>query len=123
MPVIQGVSPGISVIEAYHAESDGESSTTSGTYQNKTTLTFTAKAGNYLISFYSESYNGDVRIYNSTDAVTLAEMPELSSLNYTPMGGIANVTLTAGSKTFYIQWLSNGGSAYIRRARLFARRL
>jgi len=101
------------------AVSEGESTTTAGTYQDKTTLTFTAEAGDYKLEFYAEYYNGDVRVYNSTDAVTYAEVEEISSLYYTSIGGLAVITLTAGSKSIIIQWLSNGGTAYIRRARLY----
>jgi hypothetical protein len=106
-----------------HEESDGESTTTSLTWQDKTTLTFTAEAGDYLLLYSAEYYNGNVRVENTTDVATYGQVAELSPSLYTSFGGFAIITLTAGSKTIIIQWESNGGTAYIRRARLYVKKL
>jgi len=109
-----------------YAASETESATTSATWQNKTTLTFTAEAADYLIMWYSEFYDaggpfsdGDARIYNNTDAVEYG-FSGLNSGSYKPFSGMIKVTLTAGSKTIYLQWLANTNTAYIRRARIWA---
>ena len=101
-----------------YAGSEGQSDTTSLTYIDKTTLTFTAKATTYLIIYSAEAINGDMRLYNVTDAAVLGEINELSPSAWFPMAGAVKLTLSAGSKTFKIQWLSNGGTASIRRARI-----
>jgi len=66
--------------QAYYAESTGESTTTSSTYQDKATLTFTPDANKDYILFWScdcfevsTTVSVFTRLYNSTDAVVLSE--------------------------------------------------
>ena len=120
----------------YYAESEIESNYNTNTnYQTKTTLTFTAAAADYLLE-WSWEYSASVTIQDveqilDRDAgTTLAD--NLNRLTrtyaqgqYMNCAGFKKVTLTAGSHTFTIQYktLNTACTAYIRRARITARRV
>jgi len=108
--------------------SEGTSTTTSSTMQDKVTLTTPALTGTYRVSFFCEIMIGNAnarhqcRLYNVTDAAELCfddTRPSLASM-YAARGGFQYVTFSGAAKTFKIQFASQGGSATvtIRRARL-----
>lgn len=116
-----------------YAESDAESSTTSATLQDKTTLTFTpATTGDYILEWSFEVSNntnsGNTRIVVLQDATTLSDTNYTSSNTYSEFqqrSGFTKVSLTGSqSYTFKIQFsLVAGGIAYIKNARIIARRV
>jgi hypothetical protein len=114
-------------------ESLGEDSTTSATYQDKVAVTFTPDASSDYYLFWScliigGSTSEDVftRLYNSTDAVVLAEQNQehrtTGGTPYRTAHGIAKFTSSGspGSTTFKIQYASEvgGTSSFIKQARL-----
>ena len=101
----------------YYAESTGESTTTSTTYQDKTTLTFTPDDNSdyliiwsALIQTQSISANNGVKAKLDQGGTVLNEQPmQPNSVNdYVAVGGIKRVQFGAspGSQTFKIQYAS-----------------
>lgn len=124
--------------QVYYAESLGEDTTTSGTYQDKTTLTFTPDANQDYIIFWSAdvialSTADDVftRLYNSTDAVVLSEQNQenrtTGNTPYRMAHGFAKYSAGASpaSTSFKIQYYSENSSitSKIRNARILAVRV
>lgn len=114
-----------------YAESLTESTTTSGTYQDKTTLTFTpSTTGDYLVIAMAEIAKDDsnsstnVKLdYNSTAYGETTKEPEDAD-DYMSWGTMVRLNLTNSSKTFKIQYHANGtNTAAIRNARILAIRL
>jgi hypothetical protein len=112
--------------------SDGESSTTSSTYQNKTTLTFTPpNTGDYLIQFNVKQINSAnsrldyVRLYQdgTTALFEFTTSQNQSYPDYFIYSGFIKITLTATSHTFILQWKSEGNTAYIKSGRIMAWRV
>lgn len=110
------------------ASSEGTSTTTNSTMQDKVTLTTTALTGTYRVSFYCEvtpekaNKREQCRLYNVTDAVELCwdeYRPVLGRL-FKATAGFSDVTFTGAAKTFKIQFASQDGSTTvnIRRARI-----
>ena len=110
--------------------SEDVSSTTSSTFQDKTTLTTAALTGVYRVAFYAEMASSSttkhwqLRLYNSTDAAELCNfqcIPYQASV-YSGENGFAEITFTGAAKTFKIQYASDPNNpiptAYIRRARI-----
>lgn len=117
------------------ANSDTESSTTSNSYQDKTTLTFTpGSSGDYLIVAFAEitgsgaTYSAFVKLLHDTasnDYGEVSKEPEDSG-EYTSWGTMVKLTLGASSQTFKIQYRGeqpNVQTYYIQRARILAIRL
>jgi len=124
--------------QAYYAESTGESTTTSSTYQDKATLTFTPDANKDYILFWScdcfevsTTVSVFTRLYNSTDAVVLSEQNQenrtTTGTPYRTSHGIAKYSAGASpvSTTFKIQYHDSDGiaTAKIRNARILAIRV
>jgi len=110
------------------AASEGSSTTTSSTYQDKVSLTTGALTGTYLVSFFFEATpqtankHMQSRLYNSTDAAELCfddHRPVLTSL-FKATSGFATVVFSGVAKTFKIQYASqdNSTTVEIRRARI-----
>jgi hypothetical protein len=110
------------------AASDGISTTTSSTFQDKTTLTTGALTGTYRVAFSCEIMIGaanaryQCRLYNSTDATELCfdeQRPSAVSM-YTTVSGFVYVTFAGAAKTFKIQFASQNNitTVTIRRARI-----
>lgn len=114
--------------EYQYAESEGESSTTSGSFQNKVNLTTSALAGgDYRISWFYEVYttDNDMNIRVQLDDTTNLTEHEHTSVDegdkhyWASHSGFMKVTLSAASHFIDIDWNDDGGgSAKIRRARL-----
>lgn len=115
-----------------YAESLAQSDTTSGSPQDKTTLTFTpASQGDYLIIATAEGKGNttsanDILLLDhaSTTYASKGRRPKDSG-NWMPWGTIVKLNLTASSKTFKIQWADENGAvtSSIRNARITALRL
>lgn len=119
-----------------YTESLGESTNTSSTYADKTTLTFTpASLGDYLIiasaeiaqSSNASNYGVGVRLnidgsyYGEANA-----FHAINTSNYYPWVQVAKVSLSAASHTLKIQFNTgtfSQGTAKIRNARILAIRL
>lgn len=115
-----------------YAESNGESTTTSTSYQDKTTLTFTpASTGDYLIIWAAEgqaSGTGENNYYvldigGAEYQLCRPQFTDASS--YMAVGGMMVANLANSSQTIKIKYKSNVGTvtAKIRNARIFALRL
>jgi len=110
------------------AASEGDSTTTSGTWQDKLTMTTPAMTGTYRLGFYfelkSNGSNKDAqgRCYNATDALEVGfdETPTRPANSFMMIGGFQEIVFTGAAKTFKIQYNFNdvSGTATIRRARL-----
>lgn len=113
-----------------YAESETETSTTSTSYVDKATLSFTPSApGDYLIiasAFTSPKNASDVSYANlDIGGTSYAEMvfrPK-DSTDYMPFFSAVKVNLAAAAQTIKIQYKQTGGTAYMRNARLIAIRL
>lgn len=104
------------------------STTTSATFQTKTTLTTPALTGTYRVSWHAVideagiSDQTETRLYNSTDATTLGpvrskEMKDSS--DRIDVHGVDHVIFTGTAKTFEIQYRQqSGGTAGIQNARI-----
>ena len=116
-----------------YAESEGENSTTSSSYQQKLVFTYNApEAGTYRIGYTSEIRNSSdersaqarVRVNGTTIAEMAANYGEDSGNYYETVAGFKNITLNAGNNTIDIFYREQrGGTAYIRRARLEAEKV
>lgn len=119
--------------QTYYAESLGEDTTTSATYGDKATVTFTPDASSDYYIFWSCLVIGDstsedayTRLYNSTDAVVLAEQNQehrtTGGTPYRASHGIAKYTSggSPASTSFKIQYRSEvgGTSTRIKEARV-----
>ena len=119
--------------QTYYAESLGEDTTTSATYGDKATVTFTPDASSDYYLFWSclvicdsTSEDAYTRLYNSTDAVVLAEQNQehrtTSGTPYRASHGIAKYTSggSPASTSFKIQYRSEvgGTSTRIKEARV-----
>jgi hypothetical protein len=112
--------------QQYEAQ-NARTTTTSNTYQGKTTLTTPALTGTYRVAFTvvldqgGANQFGWTRLYNSTDAAVLYEgnaRPSAAAV-YTTFSGFARVTFTGAAKTFILQFRSGTagqttGCAYAR---------
>lgn len=117
-----------------YAESNAESTTTSTSYQDKTTLTFTpGSSGDYLIIAYAEIANTNGSAANRT-MVTLLDNDGSTARNemdpwfkditdWLPWAGMIRKTSLSGSQTFKIQYKAVADTAKIRNARILAIRL
>lgn len=110
-----------------YAESTGTSSTTSGTYQDKVTLTTGALTGTYRLGWEGITSGGSsvrtyVRLRNTTDSTDVTGETVNISQNAnarTPACGFGQVTFSGSAKTFKLQWHSfDGETASIREARV-----
>jgi len=119
---------------ASYAESEGASSTTSATYQQKLRLTFTAEAGDYEIQWYSEIYSSDsgtrvqtrVQVDDTTNlCITDWNPDDNQKVGYGPTSGFRRQTLTAGSHNIDFDFSTSqaGKSVTVRRVRLRAMRV
>lgn len=108
--------------------SEGTSTTTSSTMQDKVTLTTPALTGTYRVAFFCEIMIGTAnarhqcQLYNVTDAAELCfddARPSLASM-YAARSGFQYVTFAGAAKTFKVQFASQNNSATvtIRRARI-----
>ncbi len=111
----------------HYGASDGESSTSSTSYQQKLKLTTgSLPAGDYLIQWSAEiksgSFYGVIVNYRvqADDSMTLSEGIIESPVGYSPAAGLSRVTLTAGVHEIDIDWNTSNASyaGFIRRARL-----
>ncbi len=108
--------------------SEGNSATTSATYQNKLTLTTSASniAGTYYILWYSEfsqsNANGVAEVQILVDGVQVANYNVKLAVasSFVPFPGFSLTTLIAGSHTIQIQFRSPNaaGTVTIKRSRL-----
>jgi hypothetical protein len=111
-----------------YAESESESSTTSGSYQTKLTLTTPSLAsGNYRMQFSYEMYTSDSDanyqlIQNDVTVLHQIEhtsVDEFEKHHWMSQSGFKHFTSISGVNTFKIQYNDDGGgSAKIRRARI-----
>ena len=112
--------------EYHYAESEGESDTTSGTYQLKTTLTTASlPSGNYEISWYSETRNSstsgivDVRVRYGTTEIGQTEIEHEDTSDWNPQGGFkSDISLSVGQTIELHYRRIDNGTATIRRSRL-----
>jgi hypothetical protein len=115
--------------EAQNAASEGESTTTQTTYQEKLKLTTSSLSGGvYRVGWHNEMRCSSVAndaLYRIQvdDTTTLAEVNNEigDNANYLPGAGFGYVTLTSGVHTIDMDYRVEGGpgtTAYIRRARI-----
>jgi len=109
------------------AVSDGDSSTTSSSFQTKTTLTTPALNGNYLVQFCCITGNDggnahQVQLENTTDTARIfgPVTYKIDSENIIDHFGYGVVSFTGSAKTFEIQYNASGGggTTTIRQARI-----
>ena len=118
------------------AESLGESTTTSGTFQDKVTLTFTpASSGDYLIIAFAQLSQGTtlrntlVKLLDNGTSTTYAQTSKRVGIagngEYYPWITMVKLTSLSGSQTFKIQYrrLVPGTTAKIQYACIIALRL
>ncbi|GEM_PF-3445826 len=114
--------------DVQYGETEGESNTTSTTYQDKNTLTFTPAAqGHYLVvsSALIKNSTGARYVYGNyvLDGSALAEQSYYSKdgTDYVPMFHLERDELTKASHTLKIQYkIGTTGTAYIKNARSVA---
>ncbi len=109
------------------AADEGESTTTSTSFQDKLSMTTPALTGTYRVAFYCEISPStanrlqEARLYNSTNATELCigiTRPSATSV-YMPIYGFQLVTFSGAAKTFLVQYRSpQGVTVAIRRARM-----
>ncbi len=110
-------------------EDDTTSTTTSTSYQLKVTLTTASlPAGNYEISWYSETNQSstsgsvDVRVRHGTTEIGQSEIEHEDSDDWVTQGGFKGDISLSGIQTIELHYRVNpdtsGGTAAIRRARL-----
>lgn len=122
----QGPAGGVS--EYYFDSSDGTSSTTSGSYQQKLRLTTPSlPSGDYEIAWYYEVYTSDLDMNHRVqlnDSTTLAEGEHTSADEgdkhyWEPQSGFYIAESISGVQNIDIDYNDDGGgTAQIRRARL-----
>jgi len=115
-----------------YAESDGQSDTTSGSYQQKTRLSFTpANTSDYLLSWSAE-VTGDSLVDSTLIRLQQDDTTDLAEIRHEPkdnsdwysIGGIKKVSLTASQAyTFDLDYATTGNTASIRRARITIKKL
>jgi hypothetical protein len=118
-------------LELTFEQSAGESSTTETTYQQKLRLTTPdLPEGDYLIEWYCEINHSNAAQGEYVDV--RIELNDSSELGYSAwpfpawdeFSGMAFAEGISGVKTFDLDFrVQNGGTAYIRRARLLFRRI
>ena len=108
-------------------ENDPESSTTSKSYKRKSRLTFTSKAGDYLITYSAEVRNTNRKgkckinvLLDSTELNKSSGNPDPIGAEYCVVSGSSVKTLTAGSHDIDISYATTKGACFIRRARIQA---
>ncbi len=117
-----------------NAASEGNSTTTGLAFVEKVSLSFTAVASDYLVSWYAEVNSTDsgtrVEVQIEEDDTTVLAFtdwnPDDSDLvGYGPVSGFAIVTLSAGTVDFDMDFSSSqdGKTVQIRRSRITARRI
>ncbi len=114
----------------YYAEAETATSTTSTTYQDETTLTFTpSAAGNYLIIASAQVQMANTKYVvktrlniDGTDLTPEQQLITKAAADWASYFATRQVTLTAASHTIKIQYCTNNaaGAAYIRNARIIA---
>lgn len=114
-------------VSNYHtAELDEAASTTSSSFQDAVTLTFTAEAADYLIiatgdiSNSSTSTSTEAQVTQDGAATSLMRQELQVANEYETYGMIRKVTLTAASHTFKIQYRTTDDTGYIDDARITA---
>ena len=111
-----------------YAEVEARSTTSSGTFQTKTTLTTAAvPAGTYRVSWKcnwdtANGGQGEYRLRNTTDAVTV-DGPMIVGQDFVagprfPIGGFREVVFTGAAKTFVIQFRAAPDTVGIEQARI-----
>jgi len=111
-----------------YIETNAETTTTSASYQDAQTLTFTPPTqGDYLIIAYAETNcssttAGSVQLDVDGTVSHISDPQDLSDVaNYMPYIAVTKVQLAASSRTIKIQFKSNGSAtARIRRRRILA---
>lgn len=107
-------------------ESDTNSSTTSGTFQQKVRLTTTAlNSGNYYIGYSAEIFGTNGTLFSPPDTEGRVQIDDTTTIatvdtNYevASMSGFFVATLTSGSHTIDIDYRAANRTANIRRARI-----
>lgn len=108
--------------------SEGSSSTTLATWDDKLVWDTPALEGDYALHFYVEAQSaatsdeGQYRVQNITDGVTIAA--GVISFVGQSLGGHIPLQFS-GAKTFKVQWMADvgGKTMYCRRARLSLRKV
>ena len=104
------------------AVADARTTTTSATFQNKTTLTTGALTGTYRVAWTAvldigtTKVNAEAQLYNTTDSAILGAVQVLYGADASDRkncGGFAEVTFAGAAKTFYIQYRSVNGVATV----------
>jgi len=104
------------------AVADARTTTTSATFQNKTTLTTGALTGTYRVAWTAvldigtPKVNAEAQLYNTTDSAILGAVQVLYGVDTSDRkncGGFAEVTFAGAAKTFYIQYRSVNGVATV----------
>lgn len=128
-------SPGTVARQTYYAESNGESTTTSASDQDKTTLTFTPDAnkdyfifGCALIGFSGVTADSRAKLVNTTSATTFNSIAVegKDATDYFSFAGLTKESFGASpaSQTYKIQFSSESGlhTAKIKESRILALR-
>jgi len=109
------------------AISTARSTTTSSTYQTKTTLTTPALTGTYRVAWAAVvdngGANGKSRLYNSTDAAVVGAERVFKagdSAERQTQSGFAEIVFTGAAKTFQLQYgdVAGGNTQGIQDARI-----
>jgi len=129
-PFITGADPLLTDFGRYftYASSEGQSSTTSASWQQKLRLTTPdVPAGTYIVkwsfewrqSSTSRDFQARVQYDDTDDLMNMNEEPKDGS-NYNPRSGFIVADLSAGVHTIDLDYSAESGSgtSYIRRARL-----
>ena len=116
----------------FYEESDGESGTSSTTYQDKTILSASGIiSGTYRLLYTCEYQAGannkdvSVRVFDTTVSGVYAENSQQtnSNLNWFTLSGFKKLTLSAGTRDIRWQYKAGTTNIIIRRARLELRRV
>lgn len=113
---------------------DTESNTTSNSYIDKIDWTPNSiPSGSYMLFWSAESGNrlsskhSFVRIYNNTDAITLAECAvseyDVDNEEWSILSGQYYFSSLSGSINLKLQFKRDGGTAYVRRCRMALQRV
>lgn len=117
------------VIDTSPQSSDGASSTTQNTWDDKLIWTTPKLVGDYVLHYYAEATTGsagetgEFRVRNVTDVLEVAIGTIQNDV--ATLGGHKKITFTGATKTIKIQWKADtsGKTMYIRRARLWLMRV